>query len=162
MADQADEHDQADSQFDEVLRLFADGVTELSLAELASLHAADDETRAALVPGSPKGRTQALIDAAAAYAARTGRDATVEYVLIRDENDGPEDARRLAGALRGRHVHVNLIPLNPVSHRPDLKAPAGPVGRAFATHLREQGVSVTLRTQRGDDIDAACGQLARR
>lgn len=129
--------------------------------ELAvSLHAADDETRTRLIPSSRPGRVRELIDAAAAYAAGSRRDATVEYVLIDGENDRPEHAQALAALLDRRHVHVNLIPLNPVAHRPDLKAPSGVVAQAFARRLKEAGVSVTLRSQRGEDIEAACGQLA--
>ena len=85
---------------------------------------------------------------------------TVEYVLIAGENDRPEHAEALADLVRDRHIHVNLIPLNPVTHRPDLRAPAGRIGKAFAQHLQDAGVSATLRSQRGDDIHAACGQLA--
>ena len=125
-----------------------------------SLHAPDDATRARLVPGSPGGRTQALIEAGARYARKTGRDVTVEYVLIAGWNDAPDHADTLAAAVAGRHIHVNLIPLNPVGHRDDLKAPSGLAARGFARRLEERGVSVTLRTQRGDDIAAACGQLA--
>jgi 23S rRNA (adenine2503-C2)-methyltransferase len=101
-----------------------------------------------------------LVEAAARYARHTGRDATVEYVLIGGENDSPEHARSLAEHLGGKHVHVNLIPLNPVRHRPDLAAPSGMAARAFLERLRAAGVSATLRTQRGEDIAAACGQLA--
>lgn len=125
-----------------------------------SLHAADDETRAHLVPGSPNGRTRALVEAGARYARKTGRDATVEYVLIAGENDAPEHADALAAMTAGRHIHVNLIPLNPVSHRPDLKAPSGLAATGFLRRLQQQGVSATLRSQRGEDIAAACGQLA--
>ena len=125
-----------------------------------SLHASDDETRTVLVPGSPQGRTQALAEAAARYARKTGRDATVEYVLIGGLNDKLEQADRLADLVRGRHIHVNLIPLNPVTHRPDLRAPSRAACRAFAERLEDRGVSVTLRSQRGEDIAAACGQLA--
>jgi 23S rRNA (adenine2503-C2)-methyltransferase len=125
-----------------------------------SLHAPDETVRKRLVPGSPEGRVEGLVDAAARYARTTGRDATAEYVLIAGENDRPEHAESLAQALEGRHVHVNLIPLNPVSHRPDLEAPTGPVARAFVDVLRRRGVSATLRTRRGSDIRAACGQLA--
>ena len=125
-----------------------------------SLHASDDETRAGLVPGSPSGRTRGLIDAAARYARKTGRDATVEYVLIGGINDRLQQAGQLANLVQGRHIHVNLIPLNPVSHRPDLRAPSQEVCRAFARRLEDVGASVTLRSTRGDDIAAACGQLA--
>jgi len=125
-----------------------------------SLHAPDDVTRARLVPGSPGGRTKALVEAGARYARKTGRDVTVEYVLMAAENDAPEHAEALAALTAGRHIHVNLIPLNPVSHRPDLKAPSGLAARGFLRRLHEYGVSATLRTQRGEDIAAACGQLA--
>ena len=125
-----------------------------------SLHGPDDAVRRRLVPGSPAGRVAGLVDAAARYARASGRDATAEYVLIAGENDQPEHAAALADALAGRHVHVNLIPLNPVTHRPDLAAPSTAASRAFVGVLRERGVSATLRTRRGADIRAACGQLA--
>jgi 23S rRNA (adenine2503-C2)-methyltransferase len=125
-----------------------------------SLHGADDATRSRLVPTSGPGRVDELVQAAARYAARTGRDATVEYVLIAGVNDDLAQADALARRVRGRHLHVNLIPLNPVAHRPDLEAPGAPVARAFLERLKAAGASATLRTRRGDDIDAACGQLA--
>ena len=125
-----------------------------------SLHAPDDAVRKLLVPGSPTGRVAALIDAATRYAERSGRDATAEYVLIGGVNDLPEHADALGSALLGRHIHVNLIPLYPVLHRPDLRAPAARTSRAFLERLRASGASATLRTQRGEDIHAACGQLA--
>jgi 23S rRNA (adenine2503-C2)-methyltransferase len=133
---------------------------DLGVQLAVSLHGPDDETRRRLVPASPPGRTRDLVDAAARYARKTGRDVTAEYVLIAGENDSEAHAASLAEALRGRHVHVNLIPLNPVAHRPDLRPPSGLAARAFARHLREAGVAATLRTQRGEDIHAACGQLA--
>lgn len=136
----------------------ADAALGVNLA--VSLHAPNDEVRAKLVPGSPAGRTQALVDAAARYARKTGRDATVEYVLIAGENDKPAHAEDLARLVGGRHIHVNLIPLNPVGHRPDLRAPPRTTSEAFAQRIRDSGCTVTLRTQRGDDIAAACGQLA--
>ncbi len=125
-----------------------------------SLHGPDDATRRRLIPTSPEGRVSDLVEAASRFAARSWRDATVEYVLIEGENDRPEHAEALAELVRDRKIHVNLIPLNPVSHRKDLHAPSGIAGRAFATRLSEAGVSVTLRSRRGDDIHAACGQLA--
>ncbi len=134
--------------------------SELGVNLAISLHASDDETRGRLVPGSPSGRTRGLIDAGARYARSTRRDVTVEYVLIAGENDAPHHADSLASLTAGRHIHVNLIPLNPVTHRPDLKAPSGIAATGFANRLRDYGVSVTLRTQRGEDIAAACGQLA--
>jgi 23S rRNA (adenine2503-C2)-methyltransferase len=125
-----------------------------------SLHGPDDATRRRLVPTSPEGRVQDLVDAAARFARKTGRDVTVEYVLIAGENDAPEHAASLAKALAGRHIHVNLIPLNPVAHRPDLRAPSGLAARAFARRLEDAGIPTHLRSRHGEDIAAACGQLA--
>lgn len=133
---------------------------ELGVNLAISLHAPDDETRARLVPGSPKGRTADLVEAGTRFARKTGRDVTVEYVLMAGENDQPQHAERLAQLVVGRHIHVNLIPLNPVSHQPELQAPSGNACHRFADTLRDRHVSVTLRTQRGEDIAAACGQLA--
>jgi 23S rRNA (adenine2503-C2)-methyltransferase len=125
-----------------------------------SLHGPDDPTRRRLIPTSPEGRVRDLVDAASRFARRTGRDVTVEYVLIEGENDRPEHADALAALVEGRHIHVNLIPLNPVSHRPDLRAPPVAAGQAFARRLEDAGVVTRLRSRRGDDIHAACGQLA--
>lgn len=125
-----------------------------------SLHGPDDESRRRLIPTSPEGRVTDLVEAATRYARKTGRDVTVEYVLVAGENDAPEHAETLGRLLTGRHIHVNLIPLNPVAHRPDLRAPTGLACRAFARRLEDLGVPTRLRTQRGDDIHAACGQLA--
>ncbi len=125
-----------------------------------SLHGPDDETRGRLVPTSRPGRTEELVEAATRYARATGRDATIEYVLIEGENDRAEHAETLGRLLRGRHLHVNLIPLNQVRHRPDLRPPSGLAARGFLGRLRARHVSATLRTRRGDEISAACGQLA--
>lgn len=125
-----------------------------------SLHGPDDATRRRLIPTSPEGRVTDLVEAATRFARKTGRDVTVEYVLVAGENDSAEHAETLGRLLTGRHIHVNLIPLNPVAHRPDLHAPTGLASRAFARRLEELGVPTRLRTQRGDDIHAACGQLA--
>lgn len=125
-----------------------------------SLHGPDDETRRRLIPTSPEGRVQDLVEAATRYARKTGRDVTVEYVLIAGENDRPEQADALAALLVDRHIHVNLIPLNPVAHRPDLASPSGLRAKAFAERLERARVFTKLRSQRGEDIHAACGQLA--
>jgi 23S rRNA (adenine2503-C2)-methyltransferase len=139
-----------------------DRLTEMDLGvHLAiSLHGPDDAVRRRLVPTSPEGRVQDLVDAGARFARKTGRDVTIEYVLIEGENDRPEHAEALAAAVAGRHLHVNLIPLNPVSHRPDLRAPSGLAARGFARRLEDAGVATRLRSRHGDDIHAACGQLA--
>jgi len=128
-----------------------------------SLHAPDDALRDTLVPLNRRYPIAAVIDAARSYAAIKGRRVTFEYACIAGVNDDPRQAdllaRRLAG-LRGG-AHVNLIPLNPTgafSGRP----PARDRINRFAAHLAAAGVTVTVRRNRGVDIDAACGQLRAR
>jgi 23S rRNA (adenine2503-C2)-methyltransferase len=79
-------------------------------------------------------------------------------VLLGGVNDAPEHARELAGLLRHRNAHVNMIPMNPVGVI-DLHAPASPRTSSFVEALRHGGVNVTVRKRKGADIDAACGQL---
>ena len=100
-----------------------------------------------------------VLDAAWEYADRTHRRVSIEYALIRDINDQPWRADLLAQLLRGRLVHVNLIPLNPT---PGSKWTASDpqVQDEFVRRLRNGGVAVTVRDTRGREIDGACGQLA--
>ena len=79
--------------------------------------------------------------------------------MIGGVNDTPLDASAMADLLRGDHAHVNLIPMNPVAHTPWSASPM-PVIEAFATTLREAGISTTIRRNRGQEVGAACGQLA--
>ena len=88
----------------------------------------------------------------------TGRDVTYEYVLLSGINDTDEDALALAEVC-GRNRNLNLIPMNPVSFAPDLRAPSNARTERFAGMLRQKGVIVHLRRRRGDDVAAACGQL---
>jgi 23S rRNA (adenine2503-C2)-methyltransferase len=124
-----------------------------------SLHAPDDELRDSLVPINTRWKVQEVVDAADAYAERTGRRYSVEYALIRDVNDQPFRADQLGRLLAGRRAHVNLIPLNPT---PGSKWDASPLPaqREFVARLRAHGVPTTVRDTRGQDIDGACGQLA--
>jgi 23S rRNA (adenine2503-C2)-methyltransferase len=87
------------------------------------------------------------------------RRVTFEYVLLRDVNDTDADAHRLASLVRAFRCHVNVIPFNPHPHAPYLR-PGDRRTQAFMTILRGAGVQCWLRTPRGDDIQAACGQLA--
>ena len=93
-----------------------------------------------------------------AWFTKTGRDVTFEYVLIHGLNDSDRDAEDLARVC-GRHFNVNLIPMNPVSFAPALRAPPRDRTERFAALLEQSGVVVHLRRQRGDDVAAACGQL---
>ena len=123
-----------------------------------SLHASTDDLRRRLVPRGDSGTVADLQRMADTWFEATGRDVTFEYVLLDGINDAPSHARTLA-RLCGRHRNVNLIPMNPVDHAPELRAPPRARTEAFASILRGAGITVNLRRQRGDDVAAACGQL---
>ena len=124
-----------------------------------SLHAPDDELRDTLVPVNTRWPVREVLDAALGYTRETGRRLSVEYALIRDVNDQPERADLLGRLLRGKLVHVNLIPLNPTPGSAWDASPK-PVEREFVRRLRAAGVATTVRDTRGQEIAGACGQLA--
>ncbi len=126
-----------------------------------SVHAPDDALRHELVPGVRKRALSETLAEADALFAATGREYTVEYVLLAGVNDAPEQARALGRLLRGRRCHVNLIPWNPVADM-GFARPTPQRQESFARALRESGASVTLRRSLGRETDAACGQLRRR
>src|SRR5689334_4805745 len=142
------------------IRKLADERLGVTLA--LSLHAPDDELRDTLVPVNNRWKVSEALDAAHYYAEQTGRRVSVEYALIRDVNDQPWRAdllgKRLHRAL-GPLVHVNLIPLNPTPGS-EWDASPKPVEREFVRRVQAAGVSCTVRDTRGQEIDAACGQLA--
>ncbi len=127
-----------------------------------SLHAPSDEKRSAIMPVNRSEKTDlaALREAIQYYHEKTGREVTYEYCLFRGVNDTAEDARRLAEVTRWAPSKVNLIMYNPVAGLPFERTPEEGVDR-FIQRLVERGVLVTVRRSRGQDIDAACGQLAR-
>ncbi len=124
-----------------------------------SLHAPDDELRDTLVPVNTRWKVSEVLDAAWEYARTTKRRVSIEYALIKDINDQAWRADLLAKRLRGKLVHVNLIPLNPTpgskwtASRPEDE-------REFVRRLEAGGIAVTVRDTRGREIDGACGQLA--
>ena len=124
-----------------------------------SLHAARDPLRDALVPLNRRWPVADVVRAAREHARATGRRITYEVTMIDGINDTPGDAAALAALLAGDHAHVNLIPMNPVAHTP-WQASAMPVIEGFAAKLRASGISTTIRRNRGQEIGAACGQLA--
>ncbi|MCS6866595.1 MAG: 23S rRNA (adenine(2503)-C(2))-methyltransferase RlmN [Gemmataceae bacterium] len=126
-----------------------------------SLHAPNDELRTQIVPTNAKIGLDAILSAADDYFAATGRQVTYEYVVLGGLNDQPQHARQLAGLLRGRKAHVNLIPWNEVEGLPFRRPVATDVKNLTLT-LRKAGISVKIRKRKGADIDAACGQLRRR
>jgi 23S rRNA (adenine2503-C2)-methyltransferase len=102
-----------------------------------------------------------LIAAIRRYPVPRRRRLTIEYTLVRGMNDSRESAQRLADLLRGLRAKVNLIPMNSVDDTV-LSAPDEATVEAFQNVLREAGIDTFLRRRRGDDIAAACGQLALR
>ncbi len=142
---------------EQIRRLAADFNGEVGLA--VSIHQADDRKRSLLMPINSRFGLAELCEALRAYPLRRGAHLTIEYTLIRDCNASLEDAQALAKLLRGLRVKVNLIPLNPVEHA-DLEAPAHQQVLAFQDVLRRRGLLCFVRRRRGDDVAAACGQLA--
>ncbi len=126
-----------------------------------SLHAARDALRDVLVPLNRRWPVSEVVDAARAHAAATGRRISYEVTMIGGVNDTEVDATAMADLLRGDHAHVNLIPMNPVAHTP-WSASAMPVIEAFASTLKAAGIETTIRRNRGQEVGAACGQLAAR
>ena len=123
-----------------------------------SLHAANDELRDELVPINRRYPLEALYDACEDYVAAKNRRLSFEWALIDDVNDRDSDADELAVAARRLRAHVNLIPLNATPGWPTTGSPPERVA-AFRDRLRGLGVNATVRANRGNDIDAACGQL---
>jgi 23S rRNA (adenine2503-C2)-methyltransferase len=126
-----------------------------------SLNAPNDEIRDEIMPINRKWNIAALLDALRAYPLEQRRRITFEYVLLADINDSVAHAGQLARLLRGIKCKVNVIPFNPHPEAP-YKRPSRAVIDAFQNECKARGLPTYLRTPRGDDIDAACGQLANR
>ncbi|MBI2758381.1 MAG: 23S rRNA (adenine(2503)-C(2))-methyltransferase RlmN [Chloroflexi bacterium] len=139
------------------IKRFADEKRQVNLA--ISLHAAHDDLRLNMMPINKKYNIEEILETCRYYVAQTGRRITFEWALINGVNDTPEEARKLAGRLKGLLCHVNAIPLNPTK---------GYEGRAttheraikFKEALEQAGIPCTIRMRRGIDIAAGCGQLA--
>jgi 23S rRNA (adenine2503-C2)-methyltransferase len=126
-----------------------------------SLHAVDDARRSQIMPINRKYPLAELIAAMKRYPLPRRRRITIEYTLIEGFNAEVADARALARLVRGIPVKVNLIPMNAVDGNP-LRAPSWEAVEAFQGALRAQGIPTFVRRRKGDDIAAACGQLALR
>jgi len=140
------------------------GIRRLTAAPLpvglaVSLHAATEELRNELVPINKRYPIPALMEACADYRQETGRRVSFEWAMIDRVNDGDDQAAHLARLATSVRAHVNLIPLNPT---PGYAVQGTPPARieAFRSILERSGTTVTIRSTRGSDIDAACGQLA--
>ena len=131
------------------------------VALAVSLHAPDDALRDSLVPLNRKYPIGELLDACSRYLDAAPRDfITFEYCMLDGVNDSPEQARQLVALLQPRiHCKVNLIPFNPFPASGLVRSPREQV-TVFSRVLQDAGLVTTVRKTRGDDIDAACGQLA--
>ncbi|HEX4132351.1 MAG TPA: 23S rRNA (adenine(2503)-C(2))-methyltransferase RlmN [Pirellulales bacterium] len=125
-----------------------------------SLHAPNDALRNELVPINRKVGIDDVLAAADRYFEASGRRLTFEYVLLGGVNDRPEHARQLAALLTGRTALLNVIPYNPVAGLP-YAMPTPRDQQRFLEILGQQGINVQVRQRKGDQIDAACGQLRR-
>jgi 23S rRNA (adenine2503-C2)-methyltransferase len=135
---------------------------EVNVALAVSLHAPDDALRSELVPINRRHPIAELLTACWHYLdEQNGRSVTFEYVMLEGVNDAPEQARRLARLLAGHPAKINLIPFNPFPGTRYRCSPAPQILR-FRDELNAHGLIATIRRTRGDDIDAACGQLAGR
>lgn len=134
----------------------------IDVALAISLHAPNDELRDEIVPINKKYNIKTLIDSVNRYLnvsnANHGK-VTIEYVMLDHVNDGIEHAHQLAEVLKNTPCKINLIPWNPFPEAPYAKSSNTRIDR-FQKTLMEYGFTVIIRKTRGDDIDAACGQLA--
>ena len=131
-----------------------------NVALAVSLHAPNDQLRDELVPINKRHPIKELLDACWCYADRlASRQVTFEYVMLRGVNDLPEHSRQLVKLLRDRPAKINLIPFNPFPGA-RYECSTARVIDDFCEQLRSSGIVATIRRTRGDDIAAACGQLA--
>jgi 23S rRNA (adenine2503-C2)-methyltransferase len=145
-----------------VPRIYDLAKEEMAITLSISLHAANDETRSALMPVNKKWNIEALLTACADYFAATGRRISFEYTLINGKNDNEEAARELAAVLRkyckNMPIHVNLIPVNAVKERGFTPSSKDGI-KKFVSVLEKNHIVATVRRHLGSDINASCGQL---
>ncbi len=131
---------------------------ELPVTLALSLHAPNDELRRELIPWAEYTSIDELLRACKAWFDKTGREITLEYIMLGGVNDQPVQAAQLAGVAKSLRANVNLIRYNEVGGLPYARPARGDVHR-FQEILRERGVNAHIRASRGRDIAAACGQL---
>lgn len=134
----------------------------LAVTLALSLHAPDAETREEVVPITKKYSIPDLMKALKDYVETTGRRVTIEYVLLKDVTDRPEQAKELAQLVRNLHCNINLIPYNPTYNEDGTALydrPSRDAQMKFKQLAEGSGKTVTIRLERGTDIEAACGQL---
>lgn len=132
----------------------------LQLTLTISLHAPNDNIRSKTMPINRKYNMYELIKACKNYADKTGRRVSFEYTLIKDVNDSTKDALELSGRLKGMNSHINLIPVNDVKERGNVRSSKEAILN-FQNVLKKHGINATIRRTLGSDINASCGQLRR-
>jgi 23S rRNA (adenine2503-C2)-methyltransferase len=125
-----------------------------------SLHAPDDATRSRLIPANKSYPVADIMAAAKRYWEATGREVNIEYCVLSGVNDSDEQMEMLADLMKGFRAHVNLIPYNAIDGA-RYRAPSPDRLLAMLNILRNRGVVAHIRKTRGDDVNAACGQLRR-
>lgn len=133
---------------------------DLQLTLTVSLHAPNDEIRCKTMPVARKYSMNQLITACKDYAEKTGRRVSFEYTLIKGVNDSEANALELAERLSGMLSHVNLIPVNDVKERGNVRGTKEDIVK-FQNVLKSKGINATIRRTLGSDINASCGQLRR-
>ncbi|EHI98440.1 Ribosomal RNA large subunit methyltransferase N [Clostridium sp. DL-VIII] len=133
---------------------------ELSVTLAISLHAFSDEKRREIMPIANKYSINEILEACQYYIRKTNRRITFEYALVKDVNDGTEDAKALGRLLKGMLCHVNLIPVNEIKENSYKRSSKKSIDD-FSEILKNHGIEVTVRREMGSDINAACGQLRR-
>ena len=142
-----------------LIKKLADEKLQITLA--LSLHAPDQRTREILVPLARRYNMTELMDSLTHYYKMTKRRITFEYVMLEGINDQIEKAKALADLVKGIHCHINLIPYNPILSDSVFQRPSSGVIQKFKEALeKKSNKKVTIRHERGKDINAACGQLA--
>lgn len=132
----------------------------LAITLALSLHASNQKMRETLMPIAKKYQLVQILEACQYYFAQTGRRVTLEYSLIRGENDSLKEAEELAALAKPLSCHINLIPVNPVKER-DFRQSDKRNIENFKNKLEKSGINVTIRREMGRDIEGACGQLRR-
>ncbi len=140
------------------MKKLADENLQITLA--LSLHAPKDEMRKRLMPIAKTYSVDEVLDACDYYFRRTGRRVSLEYSLVKGENDNAAEAMELIRRIRGMNVHVNLIPVNPIKER-DYRQSTQEAVQDFKRILEKHRIQVTIRREMGRDIEGACGQLRR-
>ena len=132
--------------------------TDSEAALAVSLHAPFDHIRDSIVPINQRYNLKALLDACEEYTQHTKKPITYEYVMLKDINDTRECAQGMVKLLKGKNIKVNLIPYNPVEGLKFVCSDAENIEQ-FQKHLLANNIRTTVRKTRGDEINAACGQL---